>query len=540
MNENTETKTRQAPGRWSLGDLVDFEFLFSQQEKAVGPGAAPAQLPDEHLYANFQAQLQTEGQHQPDRAGLFRFWLETSRAAYFGREPSPGEQVESSLWWTSISLALGGFLLARGAVYSFFRAPESLAQRAEPINVFWYGIVCIGIPLVLTSLGFWWLLGVRPAPKLPRPPAFVRGALLGLLHPVLTRAARKASDLSGPEQRLAAQALWGAFRRRAMDRSSAIGLRLSIMTQSFGVGFTAGILLFSWLDCLFYSRVFGWQSTQFTITAEAAYKLVRLTAAPWAWLAGEGHGFPSLQQMAATRFVRYQDPGVFPAAAAAAWANYLVAAALVYGFLPRVLLYGLTRREYAQALKNPDFNQARFDRLWERLVKPQIRMLGPSGEAAATLPQVERTKGESPAGAVRCLVVVPEELNTPERRDALLHWLASEKSWTSMAIIPLAAEAGSIEEVLTEMARARGQAAITRAVLVQESFMPPVKGVLKLLLQIRAAMKDGGVAVGLVGKPSEHPLGEPPSKTDFAVWEAKVLSLADSGLDVFSFRTPVS
>ena len=158
---------------------------------------------------------------------------------------------------------------------------------------FWYSLVCIGAPFLLTLGGFWWLLGVRAVPKLPRAPAFVRGALLSLLQPLLTRVARRVSDLSGPEKRLAAQAFWGAFRRRAMDRSSAIGLRLSTLAQSFGLGFTAGIVLFSWLDCLFYSRVFGWQSTQFTITARQPIASSRRRPCPGPGSLGRGLVFPA-------------------------------------------------------------------------------------------------------------------------------------------------------------------------------------------------------------------------------------------------------
>ena len=78
------------------------------------------------------------------------------------------------------------------------------------------------------------------------------------------------------------------------------------------------------------------------------------------------------------------------------------------------------------------------------------------------------------------------------------------------AIMPLASEAGSVPQAFDRTRAGAVEPGHRRAVLVQESFMPPVKGVLKLLVQIKAAMGQGGVAVGLMGKPSGHPLGDPP------------------------------
>ena len=540
MNENPQSKSGSNPGRWSLGDLLDFEVLFGQDDKAGGLSADSLRRRDEKLCAEFQSQVDPGNETPPARSPLFRFWLERRRSDHFGHEPSPGEQAESLLRWLSAALLLVGFLLARGAVLSFFRAPESLLQRGEPINVFWYSIVCIGVPLLLTAGGFWWLLGVRAIPMLPRAPAFVRGALLGLMHPILARAWRKVSDVSGPEKRLAAQAFWGALRRRAMDRGGAIGLKLTSMGQLFGLGFTAGILLFSWTECMFYSRVFGWQSTHFTVTAEAAYEIVKTISFPWAWLAGEGSGFPSLDQVAATRFVRYQDPGRFPPGAAAAWANFLIAAALVYGFLPRALLYFLSQRELRRALRNPDFEQARFDRLWERLTKPRVQIRTPRESAESAPPALAHAQQPRGGAEVSCILVLPEELDSEDRREAIIEWLKSEKMWTVDGVLPLATESGGFDQALAELTRVSSERSGQRVVVIQESFMPPVKSVLKFLAQASAAMKTGGAVVGLLGKPSSHPLGEPPSKTDVAVWEAKVLGLGDSNTDVFAFREAVS
>src|SRR5690606_20149969 len=121
-----------------------------------------------------------------------------------------------------------------------------------------------------------------------RGPAFIRGSLLNLLRRPVTRLVRKIREISGPEKRLAAEAGWGAFRRRAMDGGGAISVRLTCAAQVLGLSFALGILVFSAVDCLFYSRVFGWQSTTTALTTEAAHNIVRVMAAPWSWAAPAG------------------------------------------------------------------------------------------------------------------------------------------------------------------------------------------------------------------------------------------------------------
>jgi hypothetical protein len=121
---------------------------------------------------------------------------------------------------------------------------------------------------------------------------------------------------------------------------------------------------------------------------------------------------------------------------------------------------------------------------------------------------------------------MPRELISEERQQAIEQWLGAHKQWQVKQTIPLSSESA---EVL---------AGVGRAILVHESFMPPVKSILKLIKQIRVAAPDTGLAVALVGKPSHDPLGAPPSRTDYDVWHARLLSLADPNIDFFSFREP--
>lgn len=543
MDKNLNSKTASDAGRWALRDWIDFEFFFGEDEEEIAAGnVEDLRTRDEKIRADLEARGGAESSTSPNRSRLLRFWLEQRRARQFGAELAPGEQVESLLGWVSVALAVAGLLLAKGAVWSFFRASESLLQRPEPVNVFWFAVVCIGLPLLFTLYGFWLFLGAQAAPGFPRAPAFLRGALFGLLRPLTARAVRKVSSASTAEKRLRARAFWGAFRRRALDHKTVLGRQLTCVIQWFGLGFAAGILLFSWVDCLFYSRVFGWQSTAVSLTPEAAYRTVRAIAVPWSWLAPDGSGFPTLEQVAATRFIRYRDPAPFPPDAASAWANFLMAAVLVYGLLPRVALYVLSRWQLRRALAFPDFGQVRFDRLWERLTQPRISMGGERSETGPVPLDSPPVQARQTTAGLNCLVLLPEELADESRETAVREWLRAKKGWSIQAVVPLPNESNQSgqsggADSWGRVQRASAEMGAARAVLVQESFMPPGKAALNLVRQVKTAF-GGGVVLALLGKPGSDPLGEPPNPTDLAVWRAKIVSLGDSNIDLFSFREP--
>ena len=302
---------------------------------------------------------------------------------------------------------------------------------------------------------------------------------MSILHPIFVRVLRKVSDLSGPEKRLSAQALWGAFRRRALDRHGAIALSLAKVGQFFGLAFTAGVLLFSWTDSMFYSRVFGWQSTHFSVTPEAAYRIIRITSGPWAWLAGEGRVSLACNKspppvLCATRIravfpeARFGLGELFNRGCARLWLSSRERSSII------CLGANCVRRSSTLTSPKPASTGS-----GSGSPSPQVSVQTPHGGVAPALPAFARTPPEPGVGEVKSILILPEELNSPARREAIVQWLASEKQWTAEERCSLTTEPGGIDAALKEMARAHQERAVSRAVLVQESFMPPVKSVLK-------------------------------------------------------------
>ena len=67
MNEDLDLKSEPAAGRWTLGDLIDFEVLHAQDGKAKGPDADSVRSRDESLHAQFLAKGAPQELTSPDR-----------------------------------------------------------------------------------------------------------------------------------------------------------------------------------------------------------------------------------------------------------------------------------------------------------------------------------------------------------------------------------------------------------------------------------------------------------------------------------------
>jgi hypothetical protein len=418
------------PTAWSLRDLIDFEVLI--REDAEAERQNPQLLADrDHA---IQKQLSVApARHSPRRA-TFREWLELRRRERFHDNPSPGEEVVSVLRWLRGGLIIAGALVARGAVWSFFRGAETATVHPEPVNVLWYALVCIGLPFLFSLYGFWVLLGYKALPKLPTGPAFLRGALFSLAQPLVRRAAAHISESLGAERRLHAQSVLGALRQRLESRRSALGAMFFHLLQAFGVSFTLGVLVFSWIDCTFYNRSFGWQTTNASTTAERVHSIARTAATPWSWAQPEGVGFPTLEQVDRTNFVRFHSPADFPKEAAYTWAAFLIWAALVYGVLPRLVLERLTAQHVRVALRREDFTELRFDPLWERLTaraEAATVFSAPAPDAPVHVPTRPATpvptEPEPPrapdAPATTYRLVLPADVREPGTAEAVADWM---------------------------------------------------------------------------------------------------------------------
>jgi Protein of unknown function (DUF2868) len=524
---------------WSLTDLVDIEILLEEDVKADRDHPGCLRDRDRRIYNEF-AKRSGNGKFE-NRRRLFYFWLDQRRRDRFLGKPSPGEEIFSVIFWTRTALLLAGILAARLAVWSFFRGAATTAFRPEPIDVLGFASTCIAIPFALSLYGFWVLLGQRAIPNLPSAPAFLRGSVFDLIQPLL-RIVLRTSEGIDPEKHLNARAMIGVLKQHIASRKNIISATLFQLVQAFGLAFTIGVLFFSWLDCLFHSRIFGWQTTFRWMTADAVYHLLKVLATPWGWFHSQGIGYPTLAQVQQTNFIRGEDLSTFPSEAAPVWATFLIWTAFIYGFVPRLLLKLLSAWQLHAALRDENFEEPRFDALCERMTREQVVIRHPDPEteqsAATTAAFNERANlPEVEAAAYR--VILPDEIYTKERASKISEWSRTQKGWDTpeiMVMRPGVPEKKQLIEDLKTCAQGRSRVKI---LIVRESFMPPVQDFLDFVKNIRSAIgRESSILVGLVGKPDGTPLARPPKISEDDVWRKKIAALGDPNLGVVPLRGP--
>lgn len=169
----------------------------------------------------------------------------------------------------------------------------------------------------------------------------------------------------------------GAAKRRGLTEAHfalygpAAYLPFLTAAQVFGIAFNLGVIATTLALEWFTDLAFGWGSA-LEVSPQVVQEITRLIAAPWGWLAGEGVGYPTLEQVAGSR-ISLKDPlASLEAADLRSWRWFLVLSVITYGLLPRLLLLGASVLAQRRALATLPFTHARTQALYARLVTPRL------------------------------------------------------------------------------------------------------------------------------------------------------------------------
>ncbi len=306
-------------GRWTLRDIVDFEAEIAEGRPATAETIA-------------RVREAACGRDDPAarRTGL-RVWLDGIR------ETGTGAAFDSGCGAVGALLAAAAFLSGIGAVLGI-RNP---ARGGVDVTLF--VAVLIG--------GQWLLLSISAGAWLARRRAADGYSLVqSLIGKLARRFAGKSSDV-----------WWKRMIGEGGQGRRALLWRLARMAQSAGIFFNLGVL--GGLGGLVMLRHVGfyWETT----TEEAMHALLgRVTgivAAPWsAWLPG---ALPDAAVIAESRWVPGRGSGSGPAE----WWRFLLMATLVWGLLPRLLLWVAAWMAERGALDALDFQARHHRALWREL-----------------------------------------------------------------------------------------------------------------------------------------------------------------------------
>jgi hypothetical protein len=526
---------------WTLADLVDFEVVLARDALAQDVASATnIEERDRRIARDITRQSTTTSTRpdHPHRRSLFRAWLDHRlRQLPASTELTPGAATALALTLSALLLALFGFISGKATLLVVLTGAGLRSTPNEPVNVLFYLVACI-LPQVLFTLGAVSLLLANGRRRIPAPPPLVRGLVALVVRPLFAWLLGRLCHGVDGERRQELAAAMGWLRGRTMCHAEALRWPLLGLLHSFALGYATAILLGTLLSVQIWHQTFAWQTTVRAYTPERVHRVIELIAQPWAWAIPEGTGYPTRDDVAATRFHRHQDPATLPPDATGSWWTFVVLTAFTYGFLPRLLLLLWGRWKLRSALARERFDTLALDPLFERLARPQLAWHGPDPSVDPHVPSPSQPEpadsGSKPmASPGPATLLIPADLATPNLQTALRDRLPDWNGWQPVETFELDGTASGNRAVIDRFGQVVDPAARERILTLHEAFMPPTREVLNFLRDLRRVVGPRArILVGLIGKPATEPLGQRVSPAQAAVWHKQVQSLGDSNLDV--------
>jgi hypothetical protein len=525
---------------WTLADLVDFEVQLARDVvHQDGTHTVRIEQRDRRIGRDItrQSPPPTTRSVEQNRRFLFRSWLyHRLQQTPSATDITPGGATALTLTLSSLLLALFGFLSGKAVLLVVLTGAGLGLVPGEPVNVLFYLITCI-IPQVLLTLAAVGLMLTHGKVSIRTPPAALRGLVALVIRPVFAWLLGKLWHSFEGEKRQEMAAAMGWLRGRTISHADALRWPLISLLHSFALGYATAILLGSLLSVQIWHQTFAWQTTVQAYTPERVHRVIQIIALPWSWAIPEGTGYPTLDDVTATRFHRHQDPATLPPDATASWWLFVVLAAFTYGFLPRLLLLLWGKWKLRSALASERFDTLALDPLYERLAQPNVAWHGPDprdeGRASSFLGSDpgDRTKFMASPGPATLLI--PADLASAELQNALSDRLPNWNGWNPGETIQLDGTSAGSRTILERFSQSGGEETHQRILTLQEAFMPPTREVLNFLRDLRRALgPQARILVGLIGKPSRDPPGQPVPPLQAEVWRNQIRSLGDANLDV--------
>ncbi len=509
--------------KWGIRDLIDLEYFLHGDEEKDEEGLIRRDR------AIFLKVTSPKAKRLPSRRSLVWRWLETRKKE--GQEPVlPGtafHEILAILKWVGFIL---GILSGCGLALTLLHY-----QGVQPVNVSGYVALLIVLQaflLLLLGAGFFLRRFVR---------FFRRKTLLAtfwgtLLYGLAKRMAASGMARLDGNRRSRLQATLGLLKSRRSVYGNLFFLPVFMVSQIFGLAFNLGALVATLARVLTSDLAFGWQTTV-QVGPEIVYKLVQVLALPWAWLAPEGTGFPTLVQIENSRIILKEGITHLATPDLVSWWPFLCLGIVFYGVLPRLVFCLGSWAARRIALARLDFSHAACDSLIRRMQTPLLETTHPNmvteqDETASPEASSETTallQTESNLG----IALMNEELATHSSRTDIVR---AGETYFGMSISDTLEIGGRLDrdqEILKHLRTMDWAGKQSGVLLIQEAWQPPILESLAFLRQLRMALPEKGkIAVLLIGKPSSETVFTPPGKIDRKVWEEQLQALGDPYLGI--------
>lgn len=450
----------------------------------------------------------------PARAeALLVAWLDGLRERSGG--PHVGERVAAAQRILAYALALGGAASGWGVAEVLLH----FEQGGAPVNVGHYLLVMVGGQLALLLLLSVGLLLRRLWPALP-----LAGDLAQVLRFFVARLQRLWVHAAGQRFEAEQAAFLRARTRFGLYRDLERYLLLS-HTQLFAVCFNLGALASCARLILLSDLAFAWSTSVTALSAADVHRVCSALAWPFAWLAPEA--VPSRALIEHTQYFRLE--GRFAGASigtrgdpalAGGWWPFLVACTVTYGFLPRLVAYGLCALKLRAAERDVPLDTPAVQRVLARMTTPALstRAREPVEQAAEAARPTQRA-AEQAAGATALLLYRDVPTAAPLLQRAIAEHLGLE--------VTSVHRAGGLDAQADAALCERLGGGGTSVTVIAEAWEAPDKSLRHLLSALRRGLGPRrALRVALVGEASEDGFAAP-SADDVRLFRDRLSLLED-------------
>jgi hypothetical protein len=538
---------------WTIPDLIDLEFfLHEDKDKELSSLA----IRDRAIYAECTASAQ-------DSSSWLQCWLNKRRRIFVGED---GENVLPGRIWREAMVLFSWGTLLLGVISGASLAFSFLSYSGQsPVNVAAY----VALFVLVQALFFLLFLGISGYRHLAEKP--LAGSLLyQLLNRIFFRLIRTIANKTSSRVPAAKQLEWSALAgvyRALQNRYATLFLRpFFLVAQLFGLSFNAGVLVATLLRVVGYDLAFGWQTT-LQVSTSAVYHLARMVSIPWRWLIPTG--CPSLAQVEGSRLVLKN--GIYNLATRdlVSWWPFLSLAVLCYCLLPRLLLFLYGMYKQRRELASLTFNHGRYRQLLHRMKTPVVSTRGivekerePVEEQSEVdsakfepgadfvtyssdtvsvrqdSPPVEASHGEPLSANDKIAVLVPDELMADCSPTLLQKQIFARFGYEVAVLQVFWGMERSEEEEIAALLKKMETHQCGDILILQEAWQPPIQENLSFLKLLRASVGESpSLFLGLIGKPAPDTLLTPVDPVNFKIWQQKLATLADPGLQLVELVT---
>ena len=451
-------------------------------------------------------------------------WLQFRKPDLTIHEITPGDEVGN--WLEAIKKAGFGIMALLGAVWVWGNL-----SRSE-VNVVVFGFLTVGIPFILSCVGFWFLWSNRTPSGRPAPSIF-RGLFAGLLIKCVKNGLREGSMRVSGDRVRAAKAAVGAIRILCAERGGIVFSSLASATHLLGLGMVLGISVALFWFKTSSDQNYVWRSHAAWTNEATIGRGVRVFALPWSPVFGEGRGYPSPAQIENSRDYRDRNAQTTDRTANDSWSSFLLLASLCWGMFPRLALYAAGRRARRKALNAETFTQHRFEEPWRRMTRPEVSIKRPTDSERPDEQSAPPGHTADPLpdnAAENCILMIPNELNATELLSGIRTSLRQETGSVPAATQPFPGLPKERTALLGCIEKEYAQP--TELVLLSQAFMPPTRELSEFLKQCRQRFPKASLRVALIGEVQDSTRWEAPAKSHLSVWDTFITAIGDPRLSV--------